>query len=91
MKYKAEELQFMHVTKIQKNGGDIQKAMQKKIPAATILSEIWKEKVKSRKDEIYCMNTNFLDLILVSDRSREFWAEFARIGKIIMEECAKIF
>ncbi|MBN2150189.1 MAG: hypothetical protein JW839_01960 [Candidatus Lokiarchaeota archaeon] len=91
LKYKAEELQFQHVTKVQKEGGDIQKATEKKIPAATILSEIWKEKVKSRKDEIYCINTNFLDLILVSNRSQEWWAEFARVGKLVMEECAKIF
>ncbi|NMC04121.1 MAG: hypothetical protein GYA24_02855 [Candidatus Lokiarchaeota archaeon] len=91
LKYKAEELQFQHVTKVQKEGGDIQKATQKKIPASTILSEIWKEKVKTRKDEIYCINTTFLDLILVSNRSQEWWAEFSRVGKLIMEECAKIF
>jgi hypothetical protein len=91
MKYKAEELQFQHVTKVQKEGGDIQKAAQKKVPASTILSEIWKEKVKTRKDEIYCINTNFLDLILVSNRSQEWWAEFSRVGKLVMEECAKIF
>jgi hypothetical protein len=91
LKYKAEELQFQHVSKVQKEGGDIQKATAKKVPAATILSEIWKEKVKSRKEEIYCVNTNFLDMILVSNRSQEWWAEFSRVGKLIMEECARIF
>lgn len=91
LKYKAEELQFQHVTKVQKEGGDIQKAALRKAPATTILSEVWKEKVKSRKEEIYCINTNFLDLILVSNRSQEWWAEYSRVGKLVMEECAKIF
>ncbi|HME55494.1 MAG TPA: hypothetical protein VKM55_25035 [Candidatus Lokiarchaeia archaeon] len=91
LRYIAEELQFQNVSKVQRDGGDIQKATAKKVPASSILSEVWKKKVKSRKDEIYCMNTTFLDLILVSNRSQEWWAEFSRVGKLIMEECAKIF
>jgi hypothetical protein len=91
LKYKAEELQFQYVTKVQKEGGDITKAALKKVPATTILSEVWKEKVKSRKEEIYCINTNFLDLILVSNRSQEWWAEYSRVGKLVIVECAKIF
>ncbi len=91
LKYIAEELQFQYVSKVQKEGGDIQKASTKKIPAATILSEVWQKQIKGRKEEIYCINTNFLDLIIVSNRSKEWWMEFARVGKLVMEECAKIF
>lgn len=91
LKYIEEELRFQEVTKVQKAGGDIEKAAAKKIPAAKILSEVWQKKIKARKDEIYCINTNFLDLILVSNRSKEWWTEFAKTGKDIMAECAKFF
>ncbi|MFX0099369.1 MAG: hypothetical protein ACFFCS_07280 [Candidatus Hodarchaeota archaeon] len=91
LKYVEEELQFKHVTKVQKEGGDMVKATEKKIQASKILSQIWQDKVKSRKDEIYCINTHNLDLIIVSNRSKEWWSEFAKIGKEIITECKKIF
>nr|MDO8113140.1 hypothetical protein [Candidatus Sigynarchaeota archaeon] len=91
LKYIVEELQFQYVSKVQREGGDIQKASGKKIPASTILSEVWQKQIKARKEEIYCINTNFLDLIIVSNRSKEWWMEFARVGKLVMVECAKIF
>ena len=91
MKYIEEQLQFDYVSKVQKEGGDIEKASKKKIAKSKILSEVWQKKVKNRKDEIYCINTDNLDLILVSNRSKEWWSEFAKAGKKIMEECAKYF
>lgn len=91
LKYVEEELQFKYVTKVQKEGGDMVKATEKKIQISKILSQIWQDKVKSRKDEIYCINTHNLDLIIVSNRSKEWWSEFAKIGKEIIAECKKIF
>jgi hypothetical protein len=91
LKYIQEELQFQAVSKVQREGGDIQKATEKKVPASKILSEVWAKKVKGNKDNIYCINTNNLDLILVSNRSKEWWMEFSKVGKEIMAECAKIF
>ena len=91
LKYIQEELQFQEVSKVQKAGGDIEKAANKKIPASKILSEVWQKKIKSRKDEIYCINTNHLDLIIVSNRSKDWWSEFSKAGKEIMGECDKYF
>ncbi len=91
LRYIEEELQFQLVSKVQKEGGDIEKATSKKTPASKILSEVWQKKIKTRKDEIYCLNTNHLDLILVSNRSKDWWSDFAKVGKEIMEECSRIF
>ncbi|MHA1371803.1 MAG: hypothetical protein ACTSWN_14280 [Promethearchaeota archaeon] len=91
LKYIEEDLQFKYVSKIQKEGGDIEKAAKKKIPASKILSQVWKEKLKNRKDEIFCLNTKYLDLIIVSNRSKEWWSEFSKIGKMIMKECQELF
>ncbi|MHA1680031.1 MAG: hypothetical protein ACTSUE_03420 [Promethearchaeota archaeon] len=86
-----DDLKFTYVSEIQRKGGDMEKAYDKKMPSSKILSKLWKQKVKSRNDEIYCLNTNYLDLILVSNRSKDWWKEFSRVGKEIIKECSRIY
>ncbi|MHA1791860.1 MAG: hypothetical protein ACTSVI_04390 [Promethearchaeota archaeon] len=91
IKYIEDDLQFKYVSKIQREGGDMEKAYEKKMPKSKILSQLWKEKIKAKKDEIFCLNTNNLDLIIVSNRSKDWWKEFSLIGKEIIKECSKIY
>lgn len=91
LRYIEEEIRFQLVSSVQKAGGDIQAATEKKVPASKILSQVWKTKVKTRKDEITCLDTNKLDLIIVSNRSKDWWTEFAKTGKLIMKECMELF
>lgn len=85
-----DDLKFKHVSKVQRDGGNMEKAYEKKMPASKILSGLWKDKIKSKREEIYCLNSDLLDLILVSNRSKDWWMEFSKVGKEIIKECSKI-
>ena len=61
-----------------------------KINLTNIISQIWKGKIKSHKEEIRCLDTRKLDPILVSQQGQDWWADFNATMKVINEECEKI-
>ena len=55
-----------------------------------IISEIWKEKIKTQKEEIRCLDTRKRDPMLVAQQGQDWWQDFNTTIKIINEECEKI-
>lgn len=55
-----------------------------------IISEIWKEKIKTQKEEIRCLDTRKRDPMLVAQQGQDWWQDFNTTMKIISEECEKI-
>lgn len=55
-----------------------------------IISEIWKEKIKTQKEEIRCLDTRKRDPMLVTQQGQDWWQDFNTTMKIINEECEKI-
>jgi len=55
-----------------------------------IISEIWKEKIKTQKEEIRCLDTRKRDPMLVAQQGQDWWQDFNTTMKIINEECEKI-
>jgi len=63
---------------------------QVKINLQSIFSEIWKEKVKSLKERIRCLDSRKTDPMLVSQQGQDWWSDFNSTMKKINEECEKI-
>jgi hypothetical protein len=61
-----------------------------KVTKASVISEIWNDKVKKLKDEIYCLDSRKLDSMITSQRSEEWWAAFRETMKEIDDQCSKI-
>ncbi|MFO8019324.1 MAG: hypothetical protein R6U96_11865 [Promethearchaeia archaeon] len=55
-----------------------------------IFSEIWKEKIKSKKEEIRCLDSRKTDPLLVSQQGQDWWRDFNATMKEINKECEKI-
>ncbi len=61
-----------------------------KVSKAQIFSKLWNDKVKSLKDEIFCLNSRKLDSMLTSQRGEEWWSDFREVMSEIDKECSKI-
>lgn len=61
-----------------------------KINLQSIFSKIWKEKIKTQKEEIRCLDPRKVDPMLVSQQGQDWWQDFNAIIKIINKECDKI-
>ena len=61
-----------------------------KINLQGIFSEIWKEKIKSKKEEIRCLDSRKTDPLLVSQQGQDWWQDFNATMKEINKECEKI-
>ncbi|MFX0000710.1 MAG: hypothetical protein ACFE9Q_05680 [Candidatus Hodarchaeota archaeon] len=61
-----------------------------KINLQNIISQIWKGKIKSHKEEIRCLDTHKIDPMLVAQQGQDWWQDFNATMKVINEECEKI-
>ena len=61
-----------------------------KVNFQNIFSQIWKDKVKARKEEIRCLNSKKVDSMLVSQQGQDWWQDFNITIKVINRECEKI-
>jgi hypothetical protein len=56
----------------------------------SIFSDIWKNRVKKKKQEIRCLDSTKVDPILVSQQGQDWWKDFNRTLNEIHDECEKI-
>ena len=61
-----------------------------KINLQNIISQIWKGKIKSHKEEIGCLDSHKIDPMLVAQQGQDWWQDFNATMKVINEECEKI-
>ncbi len=61
-----------------------------KINLQGIFSAIWKEKIKTQKEVIRCLDSQKVDPILVSQQGQNWWQNFASTMKEINKECEKV-
>ena len=61
-----------------------------KINLQNIISQIWKGKIKSHKEEIRCLDSHKIDPMLVAQQGQDWWQDFNATMKVINEECEKI-
>ncbi|GAG92293.1 unnamed protein product [marine sediment metagenome] len=89
-----EKIKFDQLQKLQKKE-DVSVTYEElvkkvKINVQNIFSQIWKDKVKARKEEIRCLNSKKVDSMLVSQQGQDWWQDFNITIKIINRECEKI-
>ncbi len=88
-----EQLKLDQLQKLQKtadlstNYEDLVKSV--KINMINIISQIWKDKVKSN-EEIRCLNSTKVDSLLVAQQAQDWWQDFSSTMKDISIECEKI-
>ncbi len=61
-----------------------------KINLTNIISQIWKGKIKSHKEEIRCLDSHKIDPMLVAQQGQDWWQDFNATMKVINTECEKI-
>ena len=61
-----------------------------KINKQSIFSAIWKEKIKTLKEEIRCLDSRKVDSMLVGQQGQDWWSNFNSTMKAINAECEKI-
>ncbi len=61
-----------------------------KVKKSQIFSKIWEDKVKSKKEEILCMDSRRTDSMLTSQRGEEWWSEFRKVITKIHQECSRL-
>ncbi|MFX0049311.1 MAG: hypothetical protein ACFE8G_14305 [Candidatus Hermodarchaeota archaeon] len=89
-----EKVKFEQLQKLQKKE-DVSVTYEElikkvKINVQNIFSQIWKDKVKSHKEEIRCLDTNKVDSLLVTQQGQDWWQDFNATMKEINRECEKI-
>lgn len=89
-----EKIKFDQLQKLQKTediAASYEELLKKvKINLMGIFSEIWKDKIKSHKEEIRCLDSRKIDPMLVSQQGQDWWADFNATMKVINTECEKI-
>jgi len=89
-----EKIKFEQLQKLQKTEDvsvPYEELVKKvKINLQNIFSEIWKEKVKTQKEEIRCLDSRKRDPMLVSQQGQEWYQDFSTTIKEINRECEKI-
>lgn len=61
-----------------------------KINMQNIISQIWKVKIKTRKEENRCLDSRKRDPMLVAQQGQDWWQDFNTTLKVINEKCEKI-
>jgi hypothetical protein len=61
-----------------------------KVNLQNIISQIWKGKIKSHKEEIRCLDSHKIDSMLVTQQGQDWWQDFNKTMKIINNDCEKI-
>jgi hypothetical protein len=61
-----------------------------KINLQNIFSQIWKDKIKTQKEEIRCLDSHKWDPMLVAQQGQDWWQDFNATIKKINDECEKI-
>ena len=89
-----EKVKFEQLQKLQKTE-DVSVSYEElvkkvKINLQGIVSEIWKKKIKSLKEEIRCLDSRKLDPMLVAQQGQDWWQDFNMTMKVINSECEKI-
>ena len=89
-----EKVKFEQLQKLQKTE-DVSVSYEElikkvKINLQGIISEIWKIKIKTHKEEIRCLDSRKVDSMLVAQQGQDWWQDFNATLKVINEECEKI-
>ena len=90
-----EKIKFDQLQKLQKSEDvsvtyeDLIKKV--KINLQNIISQIWKEKIKSQKEEIRCLDSRKVDPMIVAQQGQDWWQDFNITIKEVNNECEKIF
>jgi len=89
-----EKIKFDQLQKLQKtedvNVSYEQLVKKVKINLQGMYSEIWKEKIKTHKEELRCLDSRKVEPMLVSQQGQDWWQDFAATIKEINQECEKI-
>lgn len=67
---------------------DIEKKI--KINVNSIFSEIWENLIKSRKEEIACLNSKKLDPMLTTHQGGEWWGDFREAMQEVYDKCKDV-
>ena len=89
-----EKIKFAQLQKLQKKE-DVSVTYEElikkvKINIQNIFSQLWKEKIKSHKEEIRCIDSRKRDPMLVAQQGQDWWGDFNSTMKVINQECEKI-
>jgi hypothetical protein len=89
-----EKIKFAQLQKLQKKE-DVSVTYEElikkvKINIQNIFSQLWKEKIKSHKEEIRCIDSRKRDPMLVAQQGQDWWGAFNSTMKVINQECEKI-
>ncbi len=89
-----EKVKFEQLQKLQKTE-DVSVSYEElikkvKVNIQNIISQIWKGKIKTHKEEIRCLNSHKVDSILVAQQGQDWWQDFNKTMKVINTECEKI-
>jgi hypothetical protein len=90
-----EKIKFDQLQKLQKSE-DVSVTYEElikkvKINIQNIISQIWKEKIKSQKEEIRCLDSRKVDPMIVAQQGQDWWQDFNITMKEVNNECEKIF
>ena len=89
-----EKVKFNQLQKLQKKE-DVSVSYEElikkvKINLQNIFSQIWKEKVKTQKEVLRCLDSRKRDPMLVAQQGQDWWQDFNITMKEINNECEKI-
>ena len=89
-----EKVKFDQLQKLQKKE-DVSVSYEElikkvKINLQNIFSQIWKEKIKTQKELLRCLDSRKRDPILVAQQGQDWWQDFNITMKEINQECEKI-
>ena len=90
-----EKIKFDQLQKLQKSE-DVSVTYEElikkvKINIQNIISQIWKEKIKTQKEEIRCLDSRKVDPMIVAQQGQDWWQDFNVTMKEVNNECEKIF
>jgi len=89
-----EKVKFDQLQKLQKKE-DVSVSYEElikkvKINLQNIFSQIWKEKIKTQKELLRCLDSRKRDPILVAQQGQDWWQDFNITMREINIECEKI-
>ncbi|MGB5909557.1 MAG: hypothetical protein WBH31_00040, partial [Promethearchaeia archaeon] len=89
-----EKVKFDQLQKLQKKE-DVSVSYEElikkvKINLQNIFSQIWKEKIKTQKELLRCLDSRKIDPILVAQQGQDWWQDFNITMREINIECEKI-
>jgi hypothetical protein len=89
-----ENIKFDQLQKLQKSE-DVSVTYEElikkvKINIQNIISQIWKEKIKTQKEEIRCLDSRKVDSMIVAQQGQDWWQDFNLTMKEVNNECEKI-